>query len=108
MEAVKLLKTMKIELNPQNSMTLTYISGEISTNPDLTLMWKLVFQNSEAKEFNSQMKIGSSGMPVRLQNKHLAPLKFMVSYDMIYNPISDILSINDFSITFKESCCRAT
>ncbi len=103
-EAVRLLKTMKVELNPQNTMTLTYNSGGISTNPDLTLMWKLVFQNTESKEFYSQMKIGSSGMPVRLQNKHLAPLKFMVSYDMIYNPGSDILSIHDFSITFKDSC----
>ncbi len=103
-EAVRLLKTMKFELNPQNTMTLTYNSGGVSTNPDLTLMWKLVFQNTESKEFYSQMKIGSSGMPVRLQNKHLAPLNFMVSYDMIYNPGSDILSINDFSITFKDSC----
>ena len=102
-EAVKLLKTMKLELNPQNSMTLSYNSGGISTNPDLTLMWKLIFQNSDKKEFSSQMKIGSSGMPLRLQNKYLAPLKFMVSYDMIYNPSADILSINDFTISFKNS-----
>ncbi len=102
-EAVKLLKTMKIELNPKNSMTLAYNSGGISARPDLTLMWKLIFQNSEEKVFSSQMKIGTSGMPLRLQNRHLAPLKFMVSYDMIYNPGTDLLSINDFSVRFKES-----
>ena len=102
-EAVKLLKTMKIELNPENSMEVSFNSQGASTNPDLTLMWKLIFQNSKTKQFSSSLKIGSSRMPLRLKNKYFSPLQFMVSYDVLYNPIKDYLQIKDLSVRFKKS-----
>jgi len=100
-EAVNIIKTMRIELNPKNSMELKYNSSGLSTQPDLTLMWKLIFENGDKSHFVSKLDLGSRRLPLRLKNRYLTPLNFFVKYDVIYQPKTDRLDINNFSVTFK-------
>ena len=102
-EAVRILKTMRFELNPQNAMNVKFYSKSASTVPELILNWKLVFSNGKTPEFSSSMNVGAKRMPLRLKNKFFTPFNFLISYDIFYNPIDDILKINNFSFSFMNS-----
>ncbi len=102
-EAVRILKTMKFELNPQNGMNVKFYSKSAATVPELILNWKLVFNNGETPEFSSSLNAGAKRMPLRLKNKFFSPFNFLISYDIFYNPINDILKINNFSFSFMNS-----
>lgn len=94
---------MKIELNPQNSMNVKFYSKAASTVPELILNWKLIFNNGKNPEFSSTMNVGAKRMPLRLKDKFFAPFNFLVAYDIFYNPVNDILKINNFSFSFMNS-----
>lgn len=102
-EAVRILKTMKFELNPQNGMNVKFYSKGVATSPELVLNWKLIFNNGGTPEFISTMNFGAKRMPLRLQNKVFSPFNFLIAYDIFYNPINDILKINNFSFSFMNS-----
>jgi len=102
-EAVRILKTMKFELNPQNGMNVKFYSKSAATVPELILNWKLIFNNGEIPEFSSTMNIGAKRMPLRLKEKFFTPFNFLIAYDIFYNPINDILKINNFSFSFMNS-----
>ena len=102
-EAVRLLKTMKFELNPEKSMDVKFYSKAAATEPELILNWKLAFSNGDTPEFSSTLNAGARRMPLRLQNKFLSPFNFLISYDIFYNPINDILKLNSFSVSFQNS-----
>ncbi|MFC1671391.1 hypothetical protein ACFL20_13440, partial [Spirochaetota bacterium] len=70
--------------------------------PALKLTWKLIFENDKGTpKFNSHFKFGTYKTPVRLKNIYLAPLDFLVSYDMNYNPAKDYLKLNHLGIQFR-------
>jgi len=102
-EAVSLLKTMNIVLNPKEMMKVSYFSKEADATPPLILTWRLNFENQEnsAPQFNSSFKFGTYRAPARFKKSFLTPLNFMVSYDLFYNPISDNLTLNHFGVKFK-------
>ncbi len=102
-EAVRILKTMKFELNPQNSMNIKFYSKGAATAPELVLNWKLIFNNGDTPEFSSTLNVGAKRMPLRLENKYFSPFNFLIAYDIFYNPINDILKINNFSFSFMNS-----
>jgi hypothetical protein len=102
-EAVRILKTMKFELNPRNDMNVKFYSKQASTTPELILNWRLVFNNGQTPEFSSTMNIGAKRMPLRLKDKFFSPFNFLVSYDIFYNPIKDVLELNDFTFSFMNS-----
>lgn len=102
-EAVRILKTMKFELNPRDSMNVKFYSKAASTVPELVLNWKLIFSNGDTPEFSSSMNVGAKRMPLRLNNRFFSPFNFLIAYDIFYNPITDILKINNFSFSFKNS-----
>lgn len=102
-EAVRILKTMKFELNPERSMTVNFYSKSAATEPELILNWNLSFSNGDTPEFSSTLNAGAKRMPLRLQNKFLSPFNFLIAYDIFYNPIYDILKINSFSVSFQNS-----
>ncbi|MCL1864761.1 MAG: hypothetical protein FWF73_03005 [Spirochaetes bacterium] len=102
-DAVRIFKTLKFELNPQNFMSAKFYSKAISAVPELVLNWKLILKNDETPEFNSTLNIGANRLPLKLNDKFLAPFNFLISYDIFYNPISDILKINDFNFSFMNS-----
>lgn len=101
--AVTLFERMKMELNPRGEMDIAFASKEAGIKTPLILTWKLVFEGSREKpDFASMFRIGAYNAPVRFKNTHLAPLNFMISYDMIYNPLTDNLSLSHFGIQFHD------
>lgn len=102
-KAVSLIKTMSIQLNPDEKMKLAYFSPDIDATPPLVLTWKLVFQNKKDSNpaFNSHFKFGTYKSPVRFKKKYLAPLNFLVSYNMFYDPLKDHLDLEYLKISFK-------
>ena len=102
-EAVSLLERMKIELNPKEEMNVTFSSRDASIKPPLIVTWKLDFNKKDKgkPQFFSRFKFGTYKTPVRFKRSHLAPLSFMVSYDIFYNPLDDHLKLNHFGISFK-------
>ncbi len=102
-EAVRILKTMRFELNPRNGMNVKFYSKDAATAPELVLNWSLVFNNGDKPEFNSTLNAGAKRMPLRLKNKFFSPFSFLVAYDIFYNPVNDILRLNDFSVSFMNS-----
>jgi hypothetical protein len=102
-EAVRILKSMKFELNPEKSMNVKFYSKAAATEPELILNWMLNFSNGDTPQFSSTLNAGAKRMPLRLQNKFLSPFNFLIAYDIFYNPIYDILQINSFSVSFQNS-----
>jgi len=102
-DAVSLLKKMEVILNPDESVKIDYNSPDIKTNPRLILTWKMLFNKDRKNDhsFSSLFKFGTVSTPVKFRKKILAPLNFMVSYDMRYNPGKDLLKINSLGIEFK-------
>ncbi|MCP4136256.1 MAG: hypothetical protein GY754_35125 [bacterium] len=102
-EAVSLLKKMNIVLNPKKTMDISFHSKEAKASAPLVCTWKLIFEKDgkEATKFNSMFKFGTYKTPVRIKNKHLTPLNFMISYDLFYNPYKDHLTLKHFGMSFK-------
>ncbi len=103
LRAVSLIKTLKVELNPKEEMNVAYHSKEAGTEPPLVLTWKLIFSNPGKKNpsFNSIFKFGSYNAPVRFRKTYLAPLNFLISYNMYYDPLKDYLNLSHFKVNFK-------
>lgn len=102
LEAATLLERMKIELNPREEMDVSFYSRDAEAELPLVLTWKLIFNKGADKKanFTSFFKFGTYKTPVRFKRTHLAPLNFMISYDMLYNPASDFLELNHFGVRF--------
>ncbi len=103
-DAVTLLDRMKIELNPREKMNVTFTSAEAEVKPPLVLTWKLAYNKKEsvtgAPQFESRLKLGTYRTPVRFKRAHLAPLNFLVSYDLFYEPKADFLRLHSLGIDF--------
>ena len=104
-DAVMLLKKMHIVLNPKEELAVSYYSADAEVSPELILTWRLAFNRDgrSAPAFNSSFKFGTYRLPVRLKKTYLTPLKFMVSYDMRYDPNADRLDLNHFRVRFRKS-----
>lgn len=102
-KAVTLLRKLNIVLNPKEEMKVAFSSKEAGLAPPLLLTWKLIFskEKKETPRFNSIFKFGTYRAPVRFKKTYLAPLDFMVSYDLFYNPLKDHLSLNHFGVQFR-------
>lgn len=102
-EAVSLLEKMRIELNPREEMDVSFYSREAELSPPLIFTWKLIFDKRRGQKpaFTSGFKLGTYKTPVRFKRSHLAPLNFMISYDLYYNPLDDYLELNKLGVTFR-------
>ena len=102
-EAVRIFKTLSFELNPQNRMNVKFYSKAIRAVPELVLNWNLILKNDETPGFDSTLNAGANRLPLKLNDKILPPFSFLMSYDIHYYPINDILRINDFMFRFMNS-----
>lgn len=104
-EAVSVLDRMKIELNPREELDVRFVSETAEVSPPLVLFWKLAYQKPSTPEekqyFESRLRLGTYRTPVRFKRVHLAPLSFLVSYDMAYEPSRDFLNLNHFTVSFS-------
>ncbi|MDY6967329.1 MAG: hypothetical protein SVR08_01560 [Spirochaetota bacterium] len=104
-EAVSLLKKMIIELNPKGKVDIAFSSKDAEIDHPLILSWKLIFGRAQKgrPKFLSNFRLGTYKTPVRFKDIHLAPLSFKLSYDIIYDPISDNLKLNHLKVSFRNN-----
>lgn len=103
LDALKLLEKLHVELNPKEEIDFAFYSQDAELKPPLILSWKLLYENKQntTMKIDSKFKFGTYNAPVRFKNIHLAPLNFLIKYDLFYNPEKDLLTLNDFAIIFK-------
>ncbi len=103
LEAAKLLQTCDIRINPAEKLNLYFNSKEAEVTPPLILGLDVLFNNALPNQprFNSSLRIGTYNTPIRFNQAHLAPLNFLVYYDLFYEPVDDTLKIDSFGISFN-------
>ena len=103
LDAVSILKDVEILLNPEERIDLSFQSDAAGVEPPLVMGWKLLYhkKGDGLSNFESSLRMGTYRTPIRFQRAHLAPLDFLVLYDLFYDPARDRLTLNDFGITFK-------
>ncbi len=88
----------------KGSVDISFSNKEAGVKTPLVFNWKLVFDSNErSKEFASTLRLGAENAPVHYKNTFLAPLNFLISYDMLYNPANDHLKISSLSVSFKNN-----
>ena len=100
-EAVKLIEKFSIQLNPEEKIDIAYASKEASVQPPLILSWALELSRKDnATAFASRLRAGTYNAPVRFKRSHLGPLNFLISYDLMMDPIADRLTLDSLAVTF--------
>ena len=105
-QAVTLLDVMNVKVNPPERLNLSFYSKEADVSPPLILMLALDYIKGEGQDapvFNSTFKCGTGNNPIRLKGTYLAPMNFLVSYNLFYSPIEDRLNLEHFRVTFNGS-----
>jgi len=101
--AISIIKTFKIDLNPKKLLNFKINSKNTKVGSPLILNWNLFLNNGNKKKFRSKFQFGAFDTPITLKNRYLGPLKFMISYDLKYDPLKDILDLKDFTISFMDN-----
>ncbi len=105
LEAVSILDRMNIELNPREELDVRFVSEVAEVSPPLIVHWKLNYLKEGGADgkpqFESRLRLGTYRTPVRFKRVHLAPLSFLVSYDLAYEPSRDYLNLNHFTVSFS-------
>ena len=102
LEAVTLLDTMDIKLNPAEELDVSFYSADAQVSPPLLMSWKLGYEKGDRNRprFNSSFKFGTYKTPVRFKGTYLAPLTFLVSYNLYYSPLEDRLNLDHLGVSF--------
>ncbi|MCL2025201.1 MAG: AsmA family protein [Leptospirales bacterium] len=103
-QAVTLLDVMDVKVNPPERLNLSFYSKEAEVSPPLVFMLALDYIKGEGQEapvFNSTFKCGTDRSPIRLKGTRLAPMNFLISYNLFYNPIEDRLNLEHLRVTFN-------
>ena len=103
-QAVTLLDVMDIKVNPMERLNLSFYSKEADVSPPLILMLALHYIKGDDQNtpvFNSTFKCGTGGNSIRLKGTYLAPMNFLISYNLFYSPIDDRLNLEHLSATFN-------
>ncbi len=103
LQAVSLLDTMDVQLNPRETLDLSFYSDDVSVDPPLLFTWRLRFdrESTHGSSFISMLKLGTYRAPVRFKRTHLIPMKFMLSYDLKYDPDRDRLNLYNLSLSMR-------
>ena len=103
LEAVSLLETMDVQLNPKETLDLSFYSDDATVDPPLLFTWRLRFDrgSTHGSSFLSMLKLGTYRAPVRFKRTHLVPMKFLLSYDLQYNPDRDRLNLYNLTLSMK-------
>lgn len=94
LNALKLIDTMMLEVNPHNKVNVTFNNSNVSVGKkvNLTILLNFDKQNDDL-EFSSTALVGENNIPFRYKNKKNMPFDFLFSYDMNYQPQKDKLYI---------------
>ncbi|MFW5771134.1 MAG: hypothetical protein ACOCX9_06830 [Spirochaetota bacterium] len=104
LEALSLLERMQVDVNPEKTLDLSFYSDDATVEPPLLFTWRLRFDKTrgEKQKFLSLLKAGTYRAPVRFKRSHLAPMNFLISYDIQYEPDKDFLNLRKFTVSMKK------
>ncbi|MGQ9842243.1 MAG: AsmA family protein [Spirochaetota bacterium] len=100
--ALTVFDRLNITINPEETLSLSFVSKDISAGPPLLFTCNLLY-NPEAKQLWSTFKCGTYNTPVRFAQKHVAPLNAKIEYDIAYNPSHDTVHCKMLRIIFGQS-----
>ena len=101
-KALSLIEIMEFQLNPAETLDISFISKDAEMTKPLTLNWNLNFVNrDDSKVFDSKFNFDTNNAPVRFQRSRLDPLSFAINYDLFYDPFADHLKLNSLRVSFK-------
>ena len=91
-----------INLDPQKKIDLYYKNFYSNTKTPLDLHWLVTADGANKRtDFFSRLIVGHQGIPVNYKGKHPLPLGFSIGYELDYYPHKDNVSLNHFSVYFK-------
>ncbi|MGB4267959.1 MAG: AsmA family protein [Spirochaetota bacterium] len=100
--ALTLFDKLNITVNPEETLSLSFISRDIAAGPPLLFTFNLLY-NPEGKQLFSNFKCGTYNTPVRFAQKHVAPLNVRIEYDIAYNPSHDAIHCKILRVVFGKS-----
>jgi hypothetical protein len=100
--ALTLFDTLNITVNPEETLSFSFVSRDISAGPPLLFTYNLVY-NPERKQLFSSFKCGTYNTPVRFSRKHVAPLNVRIEYDIAYNASNDAIYCKILRVVFGTS-----
>jgi len=100
LKATTLLKNFKILLNPKKNLKIKYWSKTLKTNPSIVLAMSLDYKKKNSTIVND-FNFGTKNLPVQFKRTVVGPLNFLLSYNVVVNPITDIINLNKFQINFQ-------
>ncbi|MCL1911006.1 MAG: AsmA family protein [Leptospirales bacterium] len=103
-QAVTLLDVMDVKVNPPERLDLSFYSKEAEVSPPLILMLALDYIKGDEGShpaFNSTFKFGTGRNAIRFKGAYLAPMNFLISYNLFYSPIEDRLNLEHLRVTFN-------
>ncbi|MCE9501216.1 MAG: hypothetical protein K8R21_12080, partial [Leptospira sp.] len=109
--AVSLLDKFEMKLNPDREIKVQFSDNSKSLKNPFRMTW-ILYQDSKVNPpvFYSKMDIGAKNVPIFVRNKILSPFGFSLYYDLNYIPKEDLLTLQDFKISFNEDVwleCKA-
>ncbi len=100
--ALALFDKLKITVNPEETLSLSFVSRDITAGPPLLFTFNLVY-HPEGNQLFSSFKCGTYNTPVRFARKHVAPLNAKIEYDIAYNSSDDAVNCKILRIVFGKS-----
>ncbi|MEW6526737.1 MAG: AsmA family protein [Spirochaetota bacterium] len=100
--ALRLFDALNITVNPEETLSFSFVSRDISAGPPLLFTFNLVY-NPEGKQLFSSFKCGTYNTPVRFSRKHVAPLNVRIEYDIAYNSLNDAVHCKILRVVFGTS-----
>ncbi|MFW5807468.1 MAG: hypothetical protein ACOCWH_00270 [Spirochaetota bacterium] len=101
-QAINLIKTFAVRINPDRRLQLAFDSEAVSVSPPLLFSFDLLFsgEDEENRRFHSSFIAGTTGTPVRFQETDLKPLSFTAGYELSFDPVQDDVTIDSFDVMF--------
>ncbi|MCB1190274.1 MAG: hypothetical protein H7A23_13170 [Leptospiraceae bacterium] len=92
-----------IKLNPESELKIELADTSNSLNTDFRLTYILIRDATVSpSRFYSKLDVGNELIPVKVKNKVAAPFGVQILYDLIYTPETDILSLNQFTVSLSD------
>ena len=99
--AVDIVRRAGLTINPRGNIRAGYSSPAVSTEPDVLFTLGLDYDKEKKSSMTSFFRFGAQKTPVRYRGTFLAPLDFLVAYDLACDPAGDSLSLRRASVSVR-------
>lgn len=100
---VSIIDKFFIKLNPESEMEIELVDSKNSIDTDFRLTYILHRDTTTTPpRFYSKLDVGNELIPVKVENKVVAPFGIQIFYELVYTPETDILSLEKFLVAVSE------